>query len=201
MSSSFHSTDSGRESVPRRKTPLFRHGPGFFGMAREFFPKAWHTKVAWSGPGGTLLCRLSPFSGEVGTRNGPAAIPVADWRANLSDPRGHSCRKTPHFRHGSGFSAWLWRFFRKLGTRKWPGVPPVALCRADCPHFRAKLAHGIALQLSQWPIGVRTFRNRGATRAEKHPIFGMGLGFSAWLGSFFRKLSSPDISLPMLNNE
>jgi len=74
------------------------------GMAIEIFPKAWHTKLAWSGAGGILPCRLSPFSGEVGTRNGPPAIPVADWRANLSEPRGHSCRKAPHFGHGSGFS-------------------------------------------------------------------------------------------------
>gem|GEM_PF-3898311 len=137
------------------------------------------------------------------------------------------------------FSAWLGRFFRKLGTRKRPGVASVALCRANCPHFLAKLAHGMALQPSWRPIGVRTFRNRGATRAEKHPISGMapvfpathaekhpisGMahGFSASRagkhpifgmgreilrcaqndsaarltrrGSFFRKLSSPDIS-------
>jgi len=121
------------------------------------------------------------------------------------------------------FPVWLWRFFRKLGTRKRPGVVPVALCCANCPHFRAKLAHRMALQPSRWPIGVRTFRNRsrrgygrrrktpnfrhgsgvfseslahenglecprwpigvrtfrnrGATRAEKHPIFGMAREF------------------------
>jgi len=33
------------------------------GMAREIFPKAWHTKMAWSGASGTLLCQLPPFSG------------------------------------------------------------------------------------------------------------------------------------------
>gem|GEM_PF-5022063 len=85
-----------------------------FGMAMEIFPKAWHTKMAWSAPGGTLPCRLSPFSGEVGTRNSPAAISVADWRANLSEPRGHSCRKTPHFRHGSGFFGMAREFFPKV---------------------------------------------------------------------------------------
>jgi len=37
----------------------------------------------------------------------------------------------------------------------------------------------MALQPSQWPIGVRTFRNLAVSRAGNHLVFGMTQGFAA----------------------
>ena len=105
-------------------------------------PKGPHTKVAWRGSGGTLLCGLPQFSGSGGTIIRLGSIPVADWCAKLSEDNPLLPRKFLHASKCSYGSIQVDQYRQKrpflllpchlCGPISAPGPIP---CR-NSPHFR-----------------------------------------------------------------